>query len=492
MKKVNVRRVCLLLAVLLTAALSLTGCAKQNYAISAIHADGTYTVTAPDGAEYRYAYMTAASEAAKTFDVTTFGAKGDGVTDDTQAFADAFSALRSGDSLYIPEGKFLVNESLVLDLQNVRIYGEAKKSEVLFGRTQGANDTPADASLFRLGAQAAHVTVEDLILTYTGDYCAADASVGKSCGLYIDGSNVTARGLTVSGFSYAGIVAAGADGVPAAQIRIDGCLLEKNRTAGIVCGDVDELNVFANTFRANGDAADETVGWGFMTADGCAPRDVRILANHFNENFVGGVRMAAGDVVDISENTFVSNVICAVDARGDLADVKISSNQINSMNAKSSQTIYAVAVGGTGNFTVTNNMIKKFGAGSGKAIAFIVDVADGTLRITENTMQCAAVDAFIDGKADGTDINCSSNAFTATSGLNKVGVSLTGKSLTLVDNVFKVSAMNGCAVAFAGDADATVITAGNVAELPKKAAFADIDAKVVKTDGNFLNGSLIS
>lgn len=64
-----------------------------------------------------------AEKLADTVSVKDFGAKGDGVTDDTQAIQ---NALDSGKNIYIPEGVYLCTEELEITTHGQRIFGASK------------------------------------------------------------------------------------------------------------------------------------------------------------------------------------------------------------------------------------------------------------------------------------------------------------------------------------------------------------------------------
>lgn len=63
--------------------------------------------------------------------VADFGAKGDGVSDDTAALAAAFASLKSGDGLYFPPGRYRFTSPLTVTTSNVSLVGEGP-STVLF------------------------------------------------------------------------------------------------------------------------------------------------------------------------------------------------------------------------------------------------------------------------------------------------------------------------------------------------------------------------
>ena len=73
-------------------------------------------------------------EARKIVSVKDFGAKGDGVTDDSQAIQGALNSLReSGGELYFPQGTYLINQSLIY-YSNMRL-NFAKNATILRGKS---------------------------------------------------------------------------------------------------------------------------------------------------------------------------------------------------------------------------------------------------------------------------------------------------------------------------------------------------------------------
>jgi len=72
--------------------------------------------------------------------VKGYGAQGDGVADDTQAFNDAIADLPDNGSLWIPYGTYLISSELVVSGSNKRIFGDG------WGSILKANFTDTEAA----------------------------------------------------------------------------------------------------------------------------------------------------------------------------------------------------------------------------------------------------------------------------------------------------------------------------------------------------------
>lgn len=60
------------------------------------------------------------------YNIKNFGAKGDGVTDDTDAFKAAMTAIPAGGELRIPEGKYIISDTIVRT-EPITIYGSGSR-----------------------------------------------------------------------------------------------------------------------------------------------------------------------------------------------------------------------------------------------------------------------------------------------------------------------------------------------------------------------------
>jgi GH24 family phage-related lysozyme (muramidase) len=107
-----------------------TGLANGSYKVWVHNGDGgqygwskPVTLTVNDGLNYT----------GKTFSVKDFGAKGDGVTDDTQAIKNALAAADKVDwsTVYFPTGTYVVKDTLFPGYDKVRWLGDGKSTSTI-------------------------------------------------------------------------------------------------------------------------------------------------------------------------------------------------------------------------------------------------------------------------------------------------------------------------------------------------------------------------
>jgi parallel beta-helix repeat protein len=116
--------------------------------------------------------------------VQTFGAKGDGVTDDTKALQ---NACNSGEVLFVPKTSAFYKTSQFLDLSK-SVYSDGAEIRL-------AQDGTADRSIFRVVQNRAPLTIDGFILNglYSGG-TASDYSMGV---LLYSATNITISNNTI-------------------------------------------------------------------------------------------------------------------------------------------------------------------------------------------------------------------------------------------------------------------------------------------------------
>ncbi|WP_248499296.1 glycoside hydrolase family 55 protein, partial [Staphylococcus aureus] len=192
--------------------------------------------------------------------VKDFGAKGDGVTDDTQSFINAFASFTGVGSLFIPKGTYKITQSLATD-KRIDLIGDGKDVTILnFTNSDGLDclrfAKTADPGITRLSIKGLSVignanTRDGINLGYLTDSMIHDVLV-SSCGRdgihmekgwIVDVANLTVRENKRHGFYVASINSAYSE-VNAITVRKMNSL--RNEKIGIVVGD-ESLTYSENT-----------------------------------------------------------------------------------------------------------------------------------------------------------------------------------------------------------------------------------------------------
>lgn len=188
-----------------------------------------------------------ATTSRRIVDVRKFGAKGNGSTDDTDAFQKAIDSLASGGTVQVPAGRYLINP-----LQSVRM-----RSHVDLRMAPGAklmampNAAPRAYVLLAQGVTDVTISGGEII----GE---RDRHLGKAGewghGVMIRGSShVTVRNITISrcwgdGISIGGIPRKGQAGVASTDILIDNVRCLGNRRQGLTIGRSRRVRVVNSEF----------------------------------------------------------------------------------------------------------------------------------------------------------------------------------------------------------------------------------------------------
>lgn len=160
-----------------------------------------------------------------TIDVTTAGAKGDGVTDDTAAFQRALSQLAgSGGTLLVPSGTYLIQPATLTIPSNVAVQGTAatlKASVVGFALLdlQGTNislsglildgDNKAVRGVTIVGGSTAISLTNDIVQNFTQPACPNPLCNETPTGIRIEGNG---GGITIDATTVRNVVAINTNG----------------------------------------------------------------------------------------------------------------------------------------------------------------------------------------------------------------------------------------------------------------------------------------
>ena len=234
--------------------------------------------------------------------VKDFGAKGDGVTDDTAAFnAAILDCVNNGFALYVPGGTYLLSALNAVTLKNFLIFGDGKSSILKFNttgkgfqfgpngsQTQRYNLTMRDLSFTNItNTPAAYISQENYVNAlferlYFSD-CAATYCI----------DNVVGYGTTVRSCVFSDVTGTpirlrdnGAAPDFSYEFKIEDCDITRPSSNGI------EVEA-ANGLKISGTVIESCGGWGLITSTNVSGLSVGILIDtcDFESNTSGHIKL---------------------------------------------------------------------------------------------------------------------------------------------------------------------------------------------------------
>ena len=291
-------------------------------------------------------------------DVKAFNAKGDGVTDDTNAIQNAIDRT-TGKELYFPAGTYLISNSLIIkstttlkgdgnssiiklaDLANEHMIVVSAKSDLLFFNlvldgNKSNNSSNKDAIV---GSDAKRVTVSQCVIKNTVGNGVSFTQGCEDIVLVNNRFTDNGEGSTGNGIN----LDAGA-GTDTKRVTIQGNIINNPNLKGIHLKETNKATIIGNVIDATGAHAIE-----IFTCD-----NVNASLNSI-DNIGGtmGISVANGsNRISVMGNT-IENVSIGIEC-ADSSDVTISANVINSPTVGISIDGNSILLS---NVTVSNNVI---------------------------------------------------------------------------------------------------------------------------------------
>ena len=323
--------------------------------------------------------------------VKDFGAKGDGVTDDTGAIQDAFDSLSSGQTLDFGSGNvYLLSGTVTLDSKtNVKLTGESElrmvSGWVIVGDPNPQNPAPPNNRIIQIKS-CNGVTVDGLVLN--GNMTNTPSHIYNGYGINAaDSFDVRYENLTVKNFGGEGLTGEGTQ-----RLWITNCRTENVNHGVNVFGGCQQVFVSNNYLQYNSFAVfvEGAVG---VTIDGNICSQTAVYTSQPRAGIVLKNTAGLGDLdrIVISDNIFHTNnldnantIWCNGGSGGDtkFGNVIISNNELHSPFK------WGIKAEGTyGLITATGNQIHDAGRdGSYGDSGGII----GITAATGNYISCAA------------------------------------------------------------------------------------------------------
>jgi len=271
----------------------------------------------------------------KTFNVTSYGAKGDGKTDDTAAINKAIAAAEAvGGSVYIPATTKSYIYSACIFFNGITVYGDGNQSLL-----QSSN--PANSAFALQGANPA---LNNIKIISPLSSTVGRLGTPQSAGVVADqATNFSIENVDIDTTASVGIMSYGGSGTSANPSIISHCTVANTLADGIHLTMASSyINVLNNTVTNSGDDMYAVVSY---TEDGAICHDILISGNSGSGQSANGrgISVVGGNNVTIS-----SNNIQKTRAAGIYLQSELVRNANGSLNYKTY---------GDNNITVEDNVL---------------------------------------------------------------------------------------------------------------------------------------
>ncbi|SEM44050.1 parallel beta-helix repeat (two copies) [bacterium A37T11] len=293
----------------------------------------------------------------KLLDVSDYGAKGDGKSDDTKAIQKVINEAAAGDTVLIPEGTFLVRTIRMRAYVNLKGVGLLKQprdtsSPQLYSKEKQNSNMP----LIRIHR------ITDVSLSFRAETSNEAIYVSTASNISIHNSQLT--GDTSKFRSYPGVLMYGCHN----------CQISDNDISGF-----GKARQSVKTYQPG-------TGIRLMNCE-----DIHVLKNHIHHNGENGIFVHASARIDIDENDIHHNGMSGVQiAFGNSALEKyftITNNKIlfnaadaidiNNRSSRAAAPIHCLIAG---NLSLNNGFVQGHSTIDGSGIATLINVSDVRVR----------------------------------------------------------------------------------------------------------------
>lgn len=335
-------------------------------------------------------------------DITSYGAKGDGLSDDTAAINTAAAAAKAlGLPLYIPGGRVYAHAGNII-FDEIQVLSPSANLHSL--NTTGTN--PTNAVILRGNG----VSIENLVISSA--WVGARTSNNDGAAILIDGAqNFSVIDVAVTGGSGAGILVSGGK-----FGRVMGCSVSGTLADGIhLTNGSQDCMVTDNIVADTGDDKIAVVSYNTQTA---ICERIVISDNHVSGGEARGITVIGGRVVSIVDNIIynIKNSGIRVASESsyntrEVSDVKVSGNTLEKCNTSLQGAAASIYVMGRAGYPASDIDIEGNNIIASQKHGIAITTGDGvptntkSIRVANNRIKgdLAAADSGIGIKLYGVD-----------------------------------------------------------------------------------------
>ena len=341
--------------------------------------------------------------------IEDFGAKGDGITDDTIAIQNAFNSNYS--NFIFPNKIYLITAPINIpsSVKNINL----QNAHLKYNYEQIEN---TENNLFNISGNN-KLTINGGKIEYLGTFDFNNESyAGRVSGIKINNSNnISIKNCEILNFNRHGITLAynenGTNEIYCENITIDNCNLHHNRVAGVLFGNTKNLIIKNCKLCYNGKDSDTHTGYGCAAQSSYIPKNTFIINNYASYNYRKGIDFHSGISGIIDNNICEQNKLYGIyyDSINEIGTWHITNNIIKDMTLDNADNFakHGIFVGSMdtnnsnkySNFIISNNSIIDCST-TNNSIFYPIYINNNNLyenhvNISNNYINCGNIGAFI-------------------------------------------------------------------------------------------------